>query len=91
MVPLPAAQGADSGDGEPHPSLRLSRVREQLDRIDGMLRTETDPVKLDRLAAASSRLEEQERRLSQRSLPATLRAEPVRTRPRDKLDEFYGE
>ena len=55
---------------------RLKRVRAQLDRIDAMLATETDVAKLDRLAAASSRLEEQERRLSDRSLPAVRRVSP---------------
>jgi len=55
-------------------ALRLARVRKQLKRIDEMLLTEDDPAKLDRLAAASSKLEEQERRLSDRSLPAVRKA-----------------
>jgi hypothetical protein len=62
---------------------RLARVRKQLTRIDGMLDTETDPAKIDRLAAASSKLEEQERRLSSRPLPPVLRvAEQKNTRHR---------
>lgn len=52
---------------------RLGRVRLQLDRLDQMLMTETDPQKLDRLASAQSRLSEQERQLSNRPLPGTLR------------------
>lgn len=37
---------------EAYPDLRLARVRKQLDRIDDLMLSETDPQKLDRLAAA---------------------------------------
>ena len=57
------------------------RVRAQLDKVDRMIAEERDPVKLDRLASTSARLEEQERRLSNRSLPPTLKA-PARQRSR---------
>jgi len=50
---------------------RLARVRKQLDRIDGMIEKETDPMKLDRLASAQARLAEQERLLSGRPLPGS--------------------
>lgn len=53
--------------------LRLSRVRRQLDKIDDMIADEDDPQRLDRLASAQMRLSEQERQLSGRSLPPTLR------------------
>jgi len=61
-----------------HRERRLARVRRQLDRLDAMLLREKDAAKLDRLAAASAKLEEQERRLSDRSLPAVVKAEPQR-------------
>jgi hypothetical protein len=58
---------------------RLARVRAQLEGIDSTIEAELsrkdgpDAQRLDRLAAASARLEEQERRLSDRSLPAVKR------------------
>lgn len=57
---------------------RLVRVRKQLEKLDGMLESELDPAKIDRLASAAARLEEQERRLSNRSLPPTLKAGTVK-------------
>jgi hypothetical protein len=54
---------------------RLERVRLQLERVDAMLAEETDPARIDKLCAASSKLEEQERRLSDRSLPPVRRAQ----------------
>lgn len=59
---------------------RLLRVRSQLTRIDSLLAAETDPAKIDRLAAASSKLEEQERRLSDRSLPVVRRVAEEKAR-----------
>lgn len=55
---------------------RLARVREQLDRIDKMLMAETDPQRLDRLAAASMRLSDQEFALANRPKPAQARVTP---------------
>lgn len=52
---------------------RLTRVRGQLDRLDVMMQTETDPQKLDRLASAQAKLAEQERQLAGRPLPGSLR------------------
>ena len=40
--------------------------------------TETDPAKLDRLYSALARVEEMDRRLTNRSLPPTLRANDKR-------------
>jgi hypothetical protein len=61
---------------------RLARVRAQLTKIDSMLTKETDAAKLDRLASAAIRLNEQERQLSNRSLPPTLKANSVPARKR---------
>ena len=52
---------------------RLARVRVQLDRIDGMMMTEMDPQKLDRLASAQARLSEQERILDGRPMPGSFK------------------
>ncbi len=64
---------------------RLSRVRRQLDAIDKAISAELeketmDAGKLDRLASAAIRLNEQERQLSNRSLPPTLKANAVNPR-----------
>lgn len=69
--------------------LRLLRIRKQQDRIDGMLLVETDPAKLDRLASAAARLNEQERQLSNRSLPPVLKASPAprKSRATDPIPE----
>ena len=45
-----------------------------MDRLIGLMAQEDDPAKLDRLAGAISKLEEIERRLSDRALPATVRS-----------------
>lgn len=68
QTPVPTEQQA--GD---YLQDRLSRVRLQLDKIDKMMMTETDPQKLDRLASAQARLAEQERLLSGRPLPGSLK------------------
>jgi hypothetical protein len=64
--------------------MRLSRVRAQLNAIDGLIAKEMkencDPAKLDRLASAAIRLNEQERQLSNRSLPPTLKASQVKAK-----------
>lgn len=61
-------------------SQRLTRVRKQLERIDSMIETETDPQKLDRLAAASMRLSDQEFALANRPKPGNRRPGPERVR-----------
>ena len=55
---------------------RLSRVRAQLRRVDKMLMAETDPQRLDRLAAASMRLSDQEFALANRPKPAMAKVTP---------------
>lgn len=63
--------------------MRLARVRAQLNTLDKLIADEMakdapDPAKLDRLASAAIRLNEQERQLSNRSLPPTLKAGTVK-------------
>lgn len=70
-IPLEAAQAAPSPPD--YATLRKSCVRAQLARLDAMLLTETDPQRLDRLAAAQQRLSEQERILDGRPLPGQRR------------------
>jgi hypothetical protein len=62
---------------------RLARVRNQLDRLDGMIEKEIDPMKLDRLASAQARLSEQERLLAGRPGPGSFRPKkpPEQARP----------
>ncbi len=62
---------------------RLSRVRLQLNLTDSAIEKELakrsiDASQLDRLASAAIRLNEQERQLSNRSLPPTLKADAPR-------------
>lgn len=76
--PVPADK--ETADADEFRRLRLARVRKQLDKIDGMLAKESDPGKIDRLASAAIRLNEQERQLSNRSLPPTLKASQVKSK-----------
>lgn len=77
---------AESEEAEKHRKLRLLRVRKQQDRVDEMLLVEDDPAKLDRLASAAIRLNEQERQLSNRSLPPTLKASVVKSKRSQSSD-----
>ena len=71
-------------DADNFRQLRLGRVRAQLNQIDKAiteeLKSTCDAAKLDRLASAAARLNEQERQLSNRSLPPTLKGETVKSR-----------
>lgn len=67
-------------------ALRLVRVRKQLDRIDDLLMAEKDPAKLDRLAAASMRLSDQEFALANRPKPGQTRPAPDKPQRRGWLD-----
>lgn len=62
---------------------RLACVRAQLGRIDAMLLQETDPQRLDRLAAACARLSEVERQLAGRPAPGAYRPSVPRRRSAD--------
>jgi hypothetical protein len=65
-----AAQTAAADDY----SLRtLARVRDQIDQLADMMKKETDPARLDRLAAAFAKLSEVERQLAGRPLPGSYR------------------
>jgi len=55
---------------------RLKRVREQLDRIDGMIANETAPQALERLARTLRELSDQEFALSGRPKPGNRRPGP---------------
>ena len=61
---------------DPYLEKQLSRIRKQLDRLDAMAMRETDPLKLDRLAAAAWRVSERERKLAGRPDPGHLRPGP---------------
>jgi hypothetical protein len=71
---------------------RLIRVRKQLDLIDQLIedemaKDEPDAGKLDRMANSALRLNEQERQLSNRSLPPTLKAGTVKPARRSTNSE----
>ena len=76
LAPLPAEELSGYAQN------RLARVRKQLDRIDALMLTETDPGKLDRLASAQNRLSEQERILAGRPLPGSIRRPVEKSRRR---------
>src|SRR5262249_13188999 len=82
--PCTAVQGDDE-----YVLKRLARVRAQLDRIDRMIQSETDPAKLDRLAAASMRLSDQECAVADRPKPCNRKPSPRRAAqvlPAEPLD-----
>lgn len=71
---------------------RLARVRVQLDRIDAMMLQEVNPQAIERLAAAATRLAEQERIYDGRPLPGQLRprssrAQSAKSDPSDVVPE----
>ena len=72
-------------------AIRLSRVREQLNRIDAMMLDESDPQKLDRLASAQARLSEQERTLDGRPLPGSMRPSKASTARRPTVSPIEPE
>ena len=65
---------------------RLARVRVQLDRLDKLMMTESDPQKLDRLASAQARLSEQERILDGCALPGSFRPKQSRVQKTPDLE-----
>jgi hypothetical protein len=62
-----------AAEGNGYTARRLARVRGQLDLIDGLIERCRDAQKLDRLAAASSKLSELERVLAGRPTPGAHR------------------
>lgn len=83
---LTADPSQETAEAESFRKIRLLRVRKQLDSIDRAIDEAmagiVDPAKLDRLASAAIRLNEQERQLSNRSLPPTLKADAKSRKPR---------
>lgn len=84
--PNPAATLADSPNA--YVSARLARVRKQLDKLDSMIEAETDPQKLDRLAAAQERLSRQEHDLAGRPHAGNLRPTARQSPPRPSSPPF---
>ena len=76
--PTPASAAGPAAGRPPNAgdyrTAKLADVRAQLDRMLGLMAREADPAKLYRLAGTISKLEEIERRLSDRALPATVRS-----------------
>ena len=74
-TPLIIPTDGDSSVAPPleYSAVRLSRVRQQLDRVDMMLLAEKDPQKLERLASASIKLSDQEFALAGRFKPGNLK------------------
>lgn len=77
---LTAAPPADPSAPDPYLTARLACVRQQLARVDEMLLAEKDAQRLDRLAAASSKLSEVERQLAGRPAPGAYRPTTPRRR-----------
>lgn len=74
--------------------LRLARVRVQLSAMDKLMdkeiaAKEPDATRIDKLASALIRMNEQERQLSNRSLPPTLKASPVPKRTGPLPPQFH--
>jgi hypothetical protein len=73
-------------NAENYRKLRLLRARKMLDKLDEKIFREldkegdVDASALDRMASAALRFNEQERQLSNRSLPPTLKASQPRTK-----------
>lgn len=90
LAQQPSQQPEQPSNDQPDPfhSRTLSRVRAQMSRLLSLAEKESDPAKLDRLAAAFAKHEEVERRLSDRSLPAVRR---VQDTPKSKASQLFGE
>jgi hypothetical protein len=88
-VPQTSPQSDD--DNDEFVTARLVRVRKQLNRLDNLMETETDPQKLDRLASAQARLAEQERLMAGRPLPGSCRPPVIkqRTQVQDMPEEGF--
>jgi hypothetical protein len=82
-LPAPDPQRADS-----YPEMRLTLVRRHLAKIDSLMEKETDPQKIDKLANASTKYQEQERILSGRSLPPTIRSKNLPGPKQSRISEL---
>jgi hypothetical protein len=74
---------ADNDPTADYITIRIGRIRAQLDRLDEMLLLESDPQKLSWLATCTAKLAEQERVLSGRPQPGQLRPAAPRRRNGD--------
>jgi hypothetical protein len=87
LPPLPTAPPAPIAP--PTPQNELERQLHQLvahrDRLDAMIAAETDPVKLDRLSSARSRVFEQWRILANVPLPGSRKPQKERRGPGSSL------
>lgn len=95
--PLPAVKDAKQielparANGKSYVRIRLIRVRKQLDRLDALIASETDPAKLDKLASAQLKSAQQERELSGRPAPGTLKpSSPATVQPGRALNYLQG-
>lgn len=66
----------------------IVRVRERMDKLLDLLEEEEDPNKLDRLASAFAKLQEEERKLAGRPLPGSHR--PSSKPAKRSTPESYG-
>jgi hypothetical protein len=78
--------------GDSYICARLVRVRKQLGALDALIdgemaKPDADPARLDKLAAALSRLHDIERTLAGRPLPGSLRP----TSPNRKVNHLIGD
>lgn len=72
--PITATANPDSAHSPDEYSARtLTRVRQQMDLLADMMLKETDPARIDRLAAAFAKLAEVERQHAGRPMPGSLR------------------
>jgi hypothetical protein len=63
---------------------RIANAREQIEKLTGRARKETDPLNLERLARAMAQWSEQERILSGRPLPGSRK--PGEAKPAKEAD-----
>jgi hypothetical protein len=71
--PTPSVETVKPESIDDFTTRRLTRVREQLERLDRMAAEEDDPKRIKELADATTRLSEQERILDGRPMPGSRR------------------
>lgn len=71
--PTPSAETVKPQPIDDFTTRRLTRVRDQLERLDKMAAEEDDPKRIKELADATTRLSEQERILDGRPMPGSRR------------------
>lgn len=73
LLANPPAPASDPAKPDPYLSAKLGRVRKQIEAVDKLIESASDPQAVDRFAAALARLYEIERQLAGRPLPGSLR------------------